>query len=87
MSNAGGRPARLQTLQEIKKANRLKRAIPLGLRERLKNATARDLPNGLVDRGFGSGGGGEMVEMTFPPKPKPRGLWADDGNTHPAPPL
>ena len=53
-SNAAGRPARLQTLQEIQKANRLPGAIPLGLGEQLKNATARELRNGLVDRGFGS---------------------------------
>ena len=24
--------------------------------------------------------------MSWPPKPKPRGLWADDGNIRPAPP-
>ena len=54
VSNAAGRPARLQTLQEVQKANRLPGAISLGLGEWLENATVRELPNGLVDRGFGS---------------------------------
>ena len=45
---------RLPALEEIQKANRLRRAIPFGLGERLKNAKVRELPNGLVDRGCGS---------------------------------
>ncbi len=52
--NAVGCPARFQTLQEIQKPDRLPRAIPLGLGERLEHTTVRELPNSLMDRGLGS---------------------------------
>ena len=54
VSSAAARLARLQTLQKIEKPRGLPGAIPLGLGERLENATIRELPNGLVDSGFGS---------------------------------
>ena len=78
--NALGRPARFQTFQEIQKPDRLPRAIPLGLGERLENTTVRELPYSLMDRGLGSpchgsgnaGGDDGMRGQDFDERPRGR---------------